>query len=163
MTDTLTIGKRLIPRNQLAFVEPYVAVEPSPIQTSRTFQARAVLLNRDSILIEESVAAFASTNRFLVLAEDKTALNPVIRFGVEVFTPAEGFNPAKPYRSRLRWRDMDGNDQSKLLLTDPETVLELITDGAVLAEVPSEGRRQVAKSRRAKRPARGRVPGGQPS
>ena len=127
MADTYTIGKRLIPQNQLAFVEPYVATDPSQIQTSRNFLARAVLLNRDSILMEESVAIFASRNRFVVLPEDKTALNPAIRFAVEMFTTAEGFNPSKPYRSRLRWRDQDGNDQSKLLLTAPEDALELIT------------------------------------
>ncbi|WP_346296426.1 hypothetical protein LRC39_04050 [Rhodopseudomonas sp. P1] len=162
MADTYTIGKRLIPQNQLAFVEPYVATDPSPIQTSRNFLARAVLLNRDSILIEDSVADFASAHRFLFVADDQTAINPAIRFGVELFSPAEGFRPSKPYQSRLRWRDLDGNDQSKLLLTSPESVLELITNGEALADAPSDGRAQPSKSRRTKRPARGKSPARQP-
>ncbi|MGO3933079.1 hypothetical protein [Rhodopseudomonas pseudopalustris] len=163
MTDTFTIGKRLIPRNQLAFVEPYVPTDPSPIQTSRSFQARVVLLNRDSILIEDSVTDFAVANRFLLLPEDQTAINPAIRFGVELFAPGEDFRPSKPFCSRLRWRDLDGNDQSKLLLTSPEMVLELITDGTPLADAPSAGSGQATKSRRSKRPARGKLPAGQPS
>ncbi|MFT3941559.1 hypothetical protein [Rhodopseudomonas sp.] len=163
MTGTLTIGKRLIPLNQLAFVEPYVPTEPSPIQTSRQFQGRAVMVNRDSVLIEDSVTDFAAANRFLLVAEDQTAINPAIRFGVEMFTPADGFNPSKPYRSRLRWRDLDGNDQSKLLVAGPEAVLELITDGLAVADPSSEGRRPPAKSRRNKRPARGKLPSGHPT
>lgn len=64
------------------------------------------------------------------------------------------------FESRLRWRDLDDNDQSKLLLTSPETVLELITDGLAVADTATEGRRPAAKSRRGKRPARGKAPAG---
>jgi len=32
--------------------------------------------------------------------------------------------------TRLLWRDLDGNDQSKLLLSEPETVLGIVVDDA---------------------------------
>jgi hypothetical protein len=52
-----------------------------------------------------------------------------VRFLVETFEPAEGFQPRKPYQSRLKWRDQDGNEQSKLLLTKPETVIAVVLRG----------------------------------
>lgn len=121
MTTTLTIGRRLIPSEHIALVEPF---EPSPngqFQTSRDFFGRVVLLNRDSVLIEQTPQAFAEANGFRLLPDDRVATNPAIHFQVETFEPAEGFMPAKAYASRLLWRDLDGNDQSKLLLSLPET------------------------------------------
>jgi hypothetical protein len=54
----------------------------------------------------------------------------------------------RPYQTRLKWRDLAGEEQSKLLVTAPETVIAEILDAKV--EAPA-----VAK-RPAKRPARGR-------
>jgi hypothetical protein len=68
------------------------------------------------------------------LDEDGLAANPAIHFGVESFEPAEGFTPSKPYRSRLLWRDFDGDMQSKLLLSAPETVLAIVVKGNRPAE-----------------------------
>jgi len=61
-----------------------------------------------------------------------------IHFSVEAFTPVEGFNPAKPYRSRLLWRDQDGQTQSKLLLAEPEAVLAMAVRGEAQA-APAPG------------------------
>jgi outer membrane receptor protein involved in Fe transport len=36
--------------------------------------------------------------------------------GVEACVPVEGFRPTKPYRSRLTWRDLDGEG---FLVSDP--------------------------------------------
>jgi hypothetical protein len=121
MSTFVTVGKRLIPHEHIAFVELYDPSANSKIQTSRDFLARVMLVNRDSILIEETPEAFAKANEFRMLAEDNVAVNPVVRFQVETFEPSEGFNPSKPYASRLRWRDLDGNDQSKLLLSKAES------------------------------------------
>jgi hypothetical protein len=129
MSTFVTVGRRLIPREHIAFVEPYDPSANPKIQTSRDFLARVMLVNRDSILIEEAPEAFAKANEFRMLAEDNVAVNPAVHFQVETFEPSEGFNPAKPYASRLRWRDLDGNDQSKLLLSKAETVLAVAVKG----------------------------------
>jgi hypothetical protein len=134
MSTFVTVGKRLIPPEHIAFVEPYDPSANPKIQTSRDFLARVMLINRDSILIEESPEAFAKANEFRMLAEDNVAVNPAVRFQVETFEPTEGFNPSKPYASRLRWRDLDGNDQSKLLLSKAETVLAVAVKGEAIAQ-----------------------------
>ena len=76
---------------------------------------------------------FAEANGFRMLKDDGVATNPAVHFRVETFMPQEGFTPAKAYASRLLWHDLDGNDQSKLLLTEPERVLAI----AVRGEVPA--------------------------
>jgi hypothetical protein len=64
-----------------------------------------------------------------MLQMDRVATNPAIHFRVETFVPADGFAPAKAFATRLLWRDLDGNDQSKLLLSEPETVLAVAVRG----------------------------------
>jgi hypothetical protein len=98
-------------------------------QTAREFQARVVMLDRNSILTEQSVGDFAKEHGFRMVPEDHVATNPNIHFRVETFAPAEGFTPRKPYVTRLLWRDLDGNDQSKLLLTRPEEALAICVRG----------------------------------
>ena len=95
------------------------------------------------------------------LPDDNVATNPAVRFRVETFEPSEGFQPRKPYQSRLKWRDQDGNEQSKLLLTKPETVIAVVLRGEAAPApdqqaTPSEA---PAPQRRARRPAE---PGVQP-
>ena len=60
-----------------------------------------------------------------MLTIDRVATNPAIHFRVVSFLPAEGFKPSKAYATRLLWRDLDGNDQSKLPLSEPEMVLAI--------------------------------------
>lgn len=75
-------------------------------------------------------------------------MNRSIVFRVESFEPTESFKPAKPYKARLKWRDLAGGDQSKLLLTPPETVIgELLEAKAELVRTPK---------RPSKKPGRGR-------
>jgi len=136
MATSVTVGRRLIPRNHVAFVEPYIPGN-SRVQSSRDFQGRVMLVNRDSVLIEESPRVFAQTHGFRMLDDDNLALNPAVQFSVETFVPAEDFKPEKAYASRLRWRDLDGNDQSKLLLSLPETVLEVVTANAAANRGPN--------------------------
>jgi hypothetical protein len=125
----ITIGKRLIPVEQIAVIEPYDPAANPRIKTERQFQARVMLIDRDSVLTEDTPEAFAEANGFRMLAEDRIALNPAVAFFVETFEPTEGFQPTKPYATRLRWRDRDGEIQSKLLLTKPETVLAVAVKG----------------------------------
>ncbi len=72
---------------------------------------------------------FADAHSFRLLAEDNVATNPGIMYQVETFAPSDGFKPSRPYATRLRWRDLDGNDQSKLLLTKPDTVIAVALRG----------------------------------
>jgi hypothetical protein len=146
MSNVITIGKRLIPAEQIALVEPYEPGANSRIQTDRNFLARVVLINRDSVLIEQPAQAFAEANGFRRLELDNVATNPAVRFQVESFEPTEGFRPSKPFETRLLWRDLDGNQQSKLLLTDPQTVL-----AAILAEPGGAEAERQRKPRRAPR------------
>lgn len=134
MTSMFMIGKRLVPAEQVALVEPYDPTENPRFQTVREYQARVVLVDRDSILTEQTVEDFAKDHGFRMLPDDSVATNPAIHFRVETFTPAEGFTPRKPYLTRLLWRDLDGNDQSKLLLTRPEAALAICVRGEVDAE-----------------------------
>lgn len=132
MTETLTIGRRLVPLDHIALVEPFDPAT-SRIQTERPFKARVVMLDRESVLTEDAPTAFVACHQFRLVSEDEVATNPSVRFQVEHFMAAEGFQPTKPYKSRLIWRDQDGNTQSKLLLAPAEAVL-----AAVQGRVPAK-------------------------
>jgi hypothetical protein len=56
--------------------------------------------------------------------------------------------PSRDCKTRLKWRDLADNEQSKLLVTAPETVIAEILNREL--ELP------VAAKRPARRPARGR-------
>ena len=50
----VTIGKRLIPVGQVAFVEPFDPASNPEFKPEKDFKARVVLLNRDVVLSEQS-------------------------------------------------------------------------------------------------------------
>ncbi|HEY7387096.1 MAG TPA: hypothetical protein VH640_01215 [Bryobacteraceae bacterium] len=130
MNSTVTIGNRLIPLEHIVAVEPFDPETQLPIPSERSFHARVLLLNRDNFLMEETVEAFSKKHGFLFLAEDQISVNAVdVHFSVETFVPKAGFQPTKDYRSRLIWTDLDGERQSKLLLTPPDTVLAVAVRG----------------------------------
>jgi hypothetical protein len=129
MQDVITIGKRLIPVEQIAFAEPFDAASNPDFKSDKPFKARVVLVNRDTVLAEIAVQEFADAHGFRLLAEDSIAVNPGIAFRVETFEPSESFRPEKAYVSRLKWRDADGNEHSKLLLTPPERVIAVALRG----------------------------------
>lgn len=137
MNNVVTIGKRLIPIEHIAFVEPYDPSTNPKLQTSRDYKARIVMINRDSVLTEQTPEQFAEAHSFRTLQSDQIGTNPSVSFRVETFEPAEGFTPSKPFATRLLWRDRDGNDQSKLLLAAPETVLAVVVRGEADAQAAS--------------------------
>lgn len=151
MANFITVGRRLIPREHVAFVEPFDPNANPKFQTSRDFKGRVVVVNRDSVLIEEPPQAFAEANGFRMLHMDRVATNPAVQFRVETFVPADGFAPAKAYATRLLWRDLDGNEQSKLLLSEPETVLAVAVRGEAdpHAATPQEPARRPSRKKQA--------------
>ncbi|MBB5048530.1 hypothetical protein HNR60_003297 [Rhodopseudomonas rhenobacensis] len=153
MSSFIIVGKRLLPREQIALVESYAPSETTTLQTTRTFQSRVIMINRDSVLLEEAPELFAQASGFRMLDGDRVAFNPVVRFNVETFAPVSGFTPTKPYVTRLRWRDLDGNDQSKLLVTSPDAVLSAVMGDGPAARLPP-GRGNGTRPRRARQTSR---------
>lgn len=147
MENVITLGKRLLPIEQIALVEPFDPSSNPDFKPEKDFKARVVLLNRDTVLTETSPQEFAAAQGFPLLTEDNVAANPAVAFSVESFSPSENFKPTKPYQTRLKWRDREGNEQSKLLLTKPESVLAVVLRRNT---APSTEKRPV------KRPPRGR-------
>ena len=129
MQNVITIGRRHVPIEQIAYVEPFDPATNPEFKPEKPFKARVVLLNRDIVLTESLPQEFAEAHGFRLLAEDNVATNPAVAFRVESFEPTNDFNPTKPYLTRLKWRDQDGNEKSRLLLTKPETVIAVALRG----------------------------------
>jgi hypothetical protein len=130
MSNAITVGKRLIPKEQIAFIEPFDPTANPDFQAGKSYRGRLVMVNpRESVLTEDAPQAFAEAHGFRMLKLDGVATNPDVRFRVENYVPGEGFKTTKPYATRLLWRDQDGSDQSKLLLSEPETVLAVVVRG----------------------------------
>jgi hypothetical protein len=129
MENVITIGRKHVPIEQIAYVEPFELAPDAEFRPEKPFKARVVLLDRDTVLTEATPQEFADAHGFRMLAEDSVATNPAVSFRVESFESTEGFNPAKPYQTRLMWRDPSGRNQSKLLLTRPETVIAVALRG----------------------------------
>ena len=158
MQNIVTLGRRLIPIEQIAFVEPFDPAANPQFKTEKAYKARVVLIDRYSVLTEDTSASFAEANGFRMLPEDAVATNPSVNFKVETFVPSEGFTPTKPYVTRLTWRDRDGNEQSKLLLTKPELVIALALRGlAEAAPAEAETPRRPAQARAPRRRAGARA------
>lgn len=151
MSVNITIGRRVLPVEQIALVEPFDQAANQRMQSDKSFKSRVVLVDRESVLAEIDPLTFAEQNGFRMLLEDNLAVNPVVKFGVEHFSPAEGFNPTKPYRTRLTWRDGD-NVQSKLLLTEPSIALAVTVRGEVLK--PAAADEATAEQAGGRRPRR---------
>ena len=126
MQNVVTIGKRLIPLEQIALVEPFDPASNPDFKSDKPFKARVVMLNRDTVLTESATAEFVELYGFRMLGEESVAVNPNVAFRVETFEPTESFKPEKPFATRLKWRDVDGSEHSKLLLTKPETVIAIV-------------------------------------
>jgi hypothetical protein len=144
----ITIGKRLVPAEQLAFVEPFDPSGNPEFKPEKDFKGRVVLLNREIVLTEQTPQEFALEHELHLFAEDNVAVNRAIRFKIETFEPTETFKPLRPYKTRLKWSDLAGDEQSKLLVTAPETVI------AEILQAKTEP--STAAKRPARRQARGR-------
>jgi len=150
--QVITIGKRLISAEQIAFVEVFDPSTNPEFKPERDFKGRIVLINRDTVLTEMTLGDFAEAHNLRLLVEDNIAVNRAIAFRVETFSPTENFQPNKPYLTRLKWRDLDGNEQSKLLVAAPETVIaELSQHGSDSSPHSKGAPRRSPRPRRASR------------
>jgi hypothetical protein len=147
----ITIGKRLISADQVAFAELFDPAANPEFKPEKDFKTRVVLLDRDMVLTEQTPAEFASANELHLFAEDNVAVNRTIAFKIETFEPTESFNPSKRYKTRLKWSDAKGGDQSKLLVTPPETVIAEILKAKV--KVPAAAKRPARRAARARKGA----------
>jgi hypothetical protein len=109
MPNIITIGREHIPVEQIAYIEPFEPPANGQFRPDRPYKGRVVLLNRETVLTEETPREFAEANEFRFLPEDNVATNPLISFRVKSFAPTDGYNPAKPFQTRLMWRDPNGD------------------------------------------------------
>jgi hypothetical protein len=144
----VTIGKRMVSLEQIAYIEPFDATSNPEFKSDKAYKGRVVLLNRDTVLSEQTSAEFAAAHDLHLFVEDDVAVNRVIDFKIEIFEPSENFKPSRPYRTRLKWSDDQGSEQSKLLITAPELAIAGLLDAQLDVEQP--------KAKRAARPAKKR-------
>lgn len=147
------IGKLFIPAEHVAYVEPFDPSSTNPkFKSQEEFKSRVVLINRESILVAALMEEFVEKHGLKLLAEDQLAVNVgPVSFRVEAFAPSENFNPAKPYRSRLKWRGLDNTEHSKLLLIEPALLA-----GLAASQPKAEDALQKSRQRSPARPARSR-------
>jgi hypothetical protein len=96
MQNVITIGRELVPVEQIAYVEPFEPPANGQFKPDKPYKGRVVLLNRETVLTETAPQEFAEAHGFRLLPEDNVATNPAIAFRVENFVPTDDFNPAKP-------------------------------------------------------------------
>lgn len=161
MTNVITIGRRLIPLDQIAYIEPFDPASATGIESTRKFEARITLLNRDSCLAEAPVGSFVTEHKFRLIEQDHVALNPLVDYRVEIFEPRDDFNSSKEFKTRLLWRDHRGNDFSKLLVAAPQDVLALVMEAEALP--PTEAKLGDPPARASRRRSQSKSPARQPA
>ena len=92
----ITIGKRLVPATEITFVEPFDPAANPQFKPDKDFKTRVVLHDRDVVLTEQTVQAFAEEHGLYLLAQDEVAINREVVFKIEIFEPTEKFSPTKP-------------------------------------------------------------------
>lgn len=129
MAKVVTIGRRVLPIEDIVLVEPFDPASRPDFKAGEPFKARVVLLGGDSVLTKSTPKEFADEHGFRILPQDNVATNPAVRFEVENFEPTESYKPPQAFLTRLKWRDHGRNEQSKLLLTKPEAVVDIVLRG----------------------------------
>jgi hypothetical protein len=72
--QVITFGKRLVPIEQIAFIEVFDPASNPEFKPDRDFKGRVVLLNRDTVLTEMTPQDFAAAHNMRLLAEDNVAV-----------------------------------------------------------------------------------------
>lgn len=66
----ITIGKRLVPVEQVAFVEPFDPSANPEFKPEKDYKGRIVMLNRDIVLTEQMPQEFATEHKLHLFTED---------------------------------------------------------------------------------------------
>jgi len=99
MDNVITIGRRHVPLEHIAYVEPFELAEISDFKPEKPFRARVVLLDRESVLSEVTPNEFAGAHGFRMLDDDNVATNPAIKnFGSKVSSQPRGSHRPSPAR-----------------------------------------------------------------
>jgi hypothetical protein len=80
MTNVIQVSRRIIPVEHVALVEPFVSDANAPLRSAREFKSRIVLLDKDSVLSEDTPAQLAKAHAFRMIAADQVATNPVVAY-----------------------------------------------------------------------------------
>jgi hypothetical protein len=59
MEDVITIGRRIVPFERIALIEPFDPASNPDFKPAKEFRARVVMLNRDIVLTELAPQEFA--------------------------------------------------------------------------------------------------------
>jgi hypothetical protein len=94
MQNVITIGRELVPVEQIAYVEPFEPAANGQFKPDKPYKGRVVLLNRETVLTETAPQEFAEAHGFRLLPEDNVATNPLITFRVASFVPTQDFDHA---------------------------------------------------------------------
>lgn len=66
----ITIGKKLVAVEQLAFVEPFDLLANPEFRPEENYKGRIVMLNRDIVLTEQTPQEFATEHELHLFTED---------------------------------------------------------------------------------------------
>jgi hypothetical protein len=166
MTTTVELGKRIVPLSHVMLIEPFDPAAHPGMRTDKSFKARVTLIDRQSVLIEETPESFIEKHGFRLLVDDQIGINASVNFSIERFEPTPGFEPKRDYRTRLQWRDREGEIQSKLLVSPPEVVLAIAVTGDAEPSAPKAGGGSAKRKRGSgseRRRARATAPEAQPT
>src|SRR5467141_3082122 len=85
MQNDITIGRELVPIEDIALVEPFDPAGNPEFRTKKDFKARVVRRNGRGILTEMTPQEFAQAHGFRMLSADNVAVNPdpAIDFRIE--------------------------------------------------------------------------------
>jgi hypothetical protein len=86
MQNVITIGRDLIPVEQIAYVEPFEPPANGQFRPDQPYKGRVVLLNRETVLTEIPPPDFAEAHGFRLLREDNVAPIPWSSFGSEALS-----------------------------------------------------------------------------
>ncbi|MGY3235624.1 hypothetical protein ACVWZ4_003833 [Bradyrhizobium sp. USDA 4472] len=93
MFHIITVGKRLVPIEDIAIVEAFEARDDPSLRSSKEFRARVVLVDRESLLIEQTQEAFAKAILMLQKTNQSSPMRETGPGGSNVTSPAlQGMN-----------------------------------------------------------------------
>jgi hypothetical protein len=131
----ITIRDSMIARDNIVLIEPFDPAKGSGISNPERFAGRLLFRDGNSMLTEQTPAAFAAEHGFRFLGKpDHIATNPDITFKVQKFDLVQAqsknpeFQPERSFATRLSW-GKGGPGESRLLQNDPPTVAAVVLLG----------------------------------